>query len=272
MLLLLFSFYLQSICFYLLFFCRLAEYPNGEPCGTGFDVFKKPAADVLKKYYLPSSKSSSGNSSSIVATTTAPPPTYAAYAAAANIRSGTAPIQLYSNGVSTWTDWSWGATVDFKCSNAPFPGHAYSACVSIPSVGSLSLHMPDNSSSGVDLSSFSWLVMDVVVANTTLAPQELATNLCTCEACGGCEIELPAVWLGMYTSLPSLCTLSSNWTASFVQFAQVAIPIGDLIPAPARAAMADAAVGVIRVQIGTSFKSKAPVDPVVFSIDNIVFV
>ena len=253
-----------------------AAYPDGEPCGTGYDVYKKPASTVLKAYYLGNTNGSGidsmgelGEGSSRVAVDHA-----ALAAAAAGAPSAPHPIVLYNNGVANWTDWSYGATVDFNSSVSPFPSHRGSALVSIPAAapGAFSLHSPGTAP--VDLTGYTYLLMDVIVGNATFDVQALAARLCTCDACGpACATVLPALWLGLYASQPSVCTLATNWTASNQAAAQIAIPLSEMFAVgEGGGGGAAAVVGIVRLEVSTGSKVRLPTQVVSFHVDNVLFV
>jgi hypothetical protein len=213
---------------------------GGTPCSTGFDVYAKPAANVLSKYY--------GQGKSSV-----PMDRYGPGLVVGSV----APLTIYAAGITTWDDWSWGAQVNLQDPKVAYPGHAFSISATVPSNdGALVLHAP-NGAQGLE--GYSFLALDVIVPNATQASQ-LTAFFCTCTSCDtGCS--LPSVQLVVYTSDGQQCTLATDWSSTPSK-AHVAIPLDVL--APGR----NASTTIARVQVGAD----APSGPVTFKIDNVQLV
>ena len=79
-----------------------SDTPSGNPCGTSFDVWRKPAAVVLQRGY-----SSAGPSFVGSATVNVPLVVHSSVVS-------TAPYVVYADGVTTWSDWSYGASVNLR--------------------------------------------------------------------------------------------------------------------------------------------------------------
>ena len=193
--------------------------PGGTPCSTSFDVFRKPAAGVVASYY------GSGGGAA------ARPP----------------PLGVYTNGATSFADWSWGGVFDLGARGDPYPGHAMCATAAVGAGGgALALASPR----ALDLTGYTALEFDVR-ANASEG-YTLEAFLCACADCGDCPVLLPRVSVDDYCAA---CDVPSAWDAAPAA-AHVVVPLAALLP--------DARVGVLRVQLG----APAALD---FAVDNIVF-
>lgn len=212
--------------------------PGGTPCSTGFDVYGKPAAAIMSQYY------SQGMSAAVAQT---------AYSAALATlpSSASAPVIIYSDGKTTWNDWSWGSTVNLTDAAGAYPGHTSSASVVVSSAGgAFTLHVP---SGAQRLDGLTSLTMDIVVPNVTLG-FELSAFFCACTSCDS-ACSLPAVQMVLYSQDGQQCTLASDW-ASQPSAARVVLPLDKM--APGR----NATTTIARVQVGAN-------SAVAFRVDNI---
>jgi hypothetical protein len=235
--------------------------PEGDPCGTGFDVWRKPAGLVLSTAYGGSVKEEGEEGAAATGRAHTSPSRAAAAPAGAR---GPAPLVLYSNGVRSWEDYSWNATRDWSDKSDPYPGHASSASLSLPYAGqgAVTLHFP-GPGEAVDASPFSALEFDVIVPNATNGA-ELAAWLCACADCTKCGT-LPSATLVEFVvaeaGKPLTCTLAQDWAADPAP-ARVSIPLATL-------GLTSANSSVARVQIGSVWGGWSPVS---FSVDNVQFV
>lgn len=227
-----------------------ASPPGGTPCSTGFDVYGKPAAAVLTKYYT------AGRETSAAAVVG-----YGADAAVVPHRGGAAPASapspIYSNGVTAWADWSWGATTDLQDGSDPYPSHAASARVVVNGTGAMTLHAPGG---GATLGGHTSLEFDLIVPNATFGTT-LSAFLCTCDDCSGEGCSHPPLELVQYAATGQACTLARDW-AGQPSRAHVVLPLDLLLPDRTPTST------VSRVQVAVS----GAWAPVVFLFDNMQLV
>jgi len=202
--------------------------PDGDPCGTDFSVYAKPAAAVFRDHYG------------------APPPPPRA-----------APrVAVYSDGSrGAWADYSWSAAVDWAAAADAYPGHAASAAASVRAGGgALALHAP----APVPLAGLSALVFDVRAPNATAAAA-LEVYLCACADCSACAVLLPHASVANWAPPAAPCTVARDWAADPAA-ARVRVPLAALMPgggAPWPAA-------VERVQVGAGAAVDFGVDNIAF--------
>ena len=198
--------------------------PGGDPCGTDFSVYAKPAAAIVK----------------------------AAYGAAPAVREppAAAPIAVYSDGVTAFADWSWGAVaVELNSTTDPYPGHSMSAAVRISGEGAFALHAP----SPLNVSGLAALEFDLRAPNAS-SSYGLTAYLCACDSCSACGGALPARTLDSYAPPSAPCTVPTAWSTS----ARIRIPLADLLPE------SGAAPAIARLQIASNTATS-------FAVDNIAF-
>lgn len=274
--------------------------PAGTPCGLGFDIWTKPAANVIATYYGGKNNSfhaavidNAGLSAEDKARFIAGRPPYSSagpsspryHASSASPSSSASPIAVYANGITTWEDWSYGATAVFNYSVNPYPAHQYSLMGTITSgYGAVTLTYPgpgttlnltscSSTGSASDAACYTNLEFDLVIANQTQSV-ELSAWLCACDDCSNCAgPQLPDVSLIYYGPELSTCTLPTAWPASDPAAAHFVIPLTDLYPAPAAASTSSAAapyaMTIARLQIGITWDQEGV--PMAFQVDNLQF-
>ena len=218
--------------------------PGGTPCSTGFDVFRKPAAAVLKAAYA-----GAGADAAAAVRRPSSSPLPATYAAAA-----AAPLVVYSDGVTTFEDWSWGAAVNLRSAVDPYPTHSFSASAAFTGTGGGYGGLCFRTATPVSLASFTALELDLR-ANASVAADcfGLSASLCTCDDCATCG--LPTVPLDEYAPSSAPCTVPAAWDAD-PSAAHLVVPLRDLL--------GGGAASVARVQ----FEGPAPCN---FAVDNVRF-
>ena len=169
--------------------------PGGDPCGTDFSVFAKPAAAIVKAAY------------------------------GGSVGLGVAPpIAIYADGHTSFGDWSWGATVVLNSTADPYPGHVASAAVTIAGPGALALRAP----APLNVTGLTHLEFDLRAPNASTA-FGLSAYLCACDDCGACGPALPSRALDRYAPSTAPCTVPGGWDADPAA-ARIRIPIADLLP------------------------------------------
>lgn len=170
--------------------------PDGDACGTDFSVYGKPAAGIVASAY--------GRPRRV---------------------GGAAPVSVYSDGATSWADYSYGATVDLASATDAYPGHVASAAVTINADGgAFALHSP----SPVSLAGLSRVSFDVRAPNASVS-FALAAFLCACNDCSACNFVLPRAPLDDYAPPAAPCTVPSSWDTDPAA-ARVTIPLADLMP------------------------------------------
>lgn len=212
--------------------------PGGNPCGSDFSVFAKPAAAVVHAAY--------GGGAA------------AAAAVPASALSTAAPLMIYADGVTTWADYSYGGVkVDLKSTTDPYPAHVMSAACSIDSTGgAFALH----SAANIDIAPFTVLSFDIRAPNTSNS-YSLSAWLCACNDCSNCPVHLPTIDINGYAPPAAPCTVPSSWDADPAA-ARISIPLSALVPPPPEG---QPPVTIARVQLGSSGTATD------FAVDNIQF-
>jgi hypothetical protein len=207
-----------------------ASYDQRVPCSMDFNIYGKLAQGIVKAAYAPSEAQR------------APPPP---------------PLILYSNGITRFDNWSWGANVNLSSTVDPYPVHTLTCSVSIPpqAYGMVALHSP----TPLDVTQYTHLQFDLRAAPSP-SVYGLQAFLCACDDCSSTASEcpkLPAVDLDVYAPPSSPCSIPFSWDRD-PGGARVSIPIEDLMGAGSNF------TGVRRIQIG----GKGPLE---FAVDNINF-
>jgi hypothetical protein len=213
--------------------------PGGTPCSTGFDVFRKPAAAIVKAAYSAEAPRQQISS-----------PARSSYAAPA-------PFVIFENGVTSFSDWSWSAVTSFASRVDPYPGHSLAAAAAFTGEsGGLCFR----TATPVALAGFTALEFDIR-ANASVAANcfSLAASLCTCDDCAACAQQLPSVELDGYAPASAPCTLPAQWDADPAS-AHLVIPLAALLGGAAPAGLAAA-----RLQLAGSAPCNFAVDSLRFT-------
>ncbi len=247
--------------------------PKGTPCGTGFDIYRKPAAQVVKTAYAAKIDGVAGRGDAPSSLPLLPPASAAGVSASSSAllasSSAASPLIVYSNGQTSWQNWSYGnLSVTFTDATDPYPGHTNSARLVFvgdgngkPSGGVFALHVP--TSAPLNTSGFTSLQMDVRVTVANLSAS-LVAWFCGCDDCNACP-SLPQQQLVDYTvSNAGSCALPTSWDANPAA-ARVVIPLADLgVAGPGASSPL-----VARIQVG----AWSAVDfGFAFELDNLAFV
>ena len=233
--------------------------PGGTPCSTGFDIFSKPAAAIVKAAYgaVATAAAEGGVRGLPVSRAPQPAVNYAAASALA-----VAPHVVYENGQTACDDWSWGGQFSLASPVDPYPEHSFSAAADLTGAGEGGWGgLCFRSASPIALAGFTNLEFDIR-ANASAAANcfELQATICACDDCGTCGIQLPGgVDLDEFAPASAPCTVPSSWDGASQAGAHLVIPLAALLGgAPVSTTPA------ARVSIG----GHAPCD---FAIDNLRF-